>query len=279
MTAPAVFSDFGWATDAGLVRDKNEDSLVVSSALGLAAVADGMGGHNAGELASRTAVETLKSALEDIESGHRAYKNIFSLSDTGCRLMSAIRAANSRILQLAQTNPDFNGMGTTMSAFLLREGHAAIAHVGDSRVYTIHDGRLEQRTQDHSLVMDQVRRGEMSVAEAKSSSMRNVITRALGLEENMPVDVFDISVASGDMVLICSDGLFRVVEEGEILSAALKTENMQTLCAGLVALANRRGGPDNVSVSAMKIGVSAELGVAGSLISALKSFFFFRRKN
>ena len=240
----------GAKTDVGLKRPHNEDSLGVEPELGLFVVCDGMGGHNAGEVASRLAVDVVREHLRaaptqgDLGSGR--YDPRFSLSTN--RLASAIRLANDTVYRAAASRSDYEGMGTTIVAALLDGPVVSIAHVGDSRMYVVRGGELTKLTEDHSLVAEQVRRGLLTEEEAEHSPQQNIITRAIGMEATIEVTVNESTLIPGDCLLLCSDGLTRGVRPTEILDAIQTAPDPQTASDQLVALANQAGGEDNTTV-------------------------------
>jgi serine/threonine protein kinase/serine/threonine protein phosphatase PrpC len=259
----------GLATDVGCVRQVNEDSIRIvhlatdrtrPAASLLAVVADGMGGHSAGEIASRLAVDVVSGAFV----GERA-------SETGDRephaqLARAVRAANAVVFGAAGQDRSLTGMGTTCTALLVQDGQAYCAHVGDSRLYLARDGQIFRMTEDHSAVMEMVRRGELSQHEAARHPDKNVILRALGGQANVEVARWPhpFSVRAGDAFLLCSDGLSDLVDDTEIL-AALVESTPQYACDRLVALAKQRGGYDNVSVAVVAL-------VAGDAASSAHAY-------
>jgi protein phosphatase len=221
-------------TDPGRVRRRNEDAFV--SAPPLFAVADGMGGAQAGEVASRLAA----AAFHDY---HEA-----DALDPEARLRSIIQEANRRIYARASTDPHASGMGTTITAALASGARVAVGHVGDSRAYLVRDGTLEQLTQDHSLVADLVRSGRLTPEEAEIHPQRSVITRALGTDSAVVVDSFSIEAQAGDVYLLCSDGLTTMLDEPTLQRIVLEASNLEEAARALVDAANRNGGEDNVTV-------------------------------
>jgi len=243
-------------TDVGCLRTNNEDNFGYDSASGVYVVCDGMGGQAAGEVASKLAVE----AVLDYFRRHSAAgsfpqvgEKFDDISKDANALASAVQAAGIQIYREAQEHPGRLGMGSTIVALLVRDGKASIAHVGDSRVYLLRAGKIKLLTFDHSLVMEQVRRGIMTVEEAERSSMQNIITRALGSEDNPEPDVQDIEISSGDTFLLATDGLTKLVKEdrlGEIVGSA---SNLEKACDALVAAARAAGGDDNITCLLVRI--------------------------
>lgn len=227
-------------TDTGRRRLQNEDAFVCDPPL--YAVADGMGGAQAGEIASRLAVST----LEQRDGARRGEETVAEL----------VRAANTRIFQRALDDPALAGMGTTITAMLVddRAGTIAVAHVGDSRAYLVRDRALEQLTADHSLVAELVRSGRLTPAEAEQHPHRSVITRALGTEAEVEVDTFTVAMQEGDLFLLCSDGLTAMLADSEIVAILAETDGDPDRAAdALVGAANRAGGEDNITVVVLEI--------------------------
>lgn len=228
----------GSATDVGLVRSTNQDQLLVASPL--FAVADGMGGHAAGEVASRVAVEALESAFEHLGVV------------TAAGLGEAARAANRAVWEQAQTDPELRGMGTTLVAIALVNGEGedevAIVNVGDSRAYRLRDGQLEQLTVDHSLVQELVAEGRLGEDEVAYHPQRHVLTRALGVDPDVAVDVLETRPAEGDRYLLCSDGLIREVGDDQVASVLRRLDDPGDAARELVQQAREHGGADNITV-------------------------------
>jgi len=223
-------------TDKGLVRKVNEDAFCIETDLGLLAIADGIGGHASGEVASKMAIEILRDSLK--KEGEPFPE----------RLDLGVKLANKTIFEAAQSQSQLNGMGTTLTAVQLIGNRLGVAHVGDSRVYLIRGGVIEQITDDHTIVSEQVARGMMTREEAARSDMRNILSRALGIGPEVKVDLEELTVSEGDRVVLCSDGLSELVSEDEILSEVQSSNRPDLACNELVNLANRRGGEDNITV-------------------------------
>ena len=249
-----------WAvkSDAGLRRPSNEDSYSSRPDVGLFVVADGMGGHVAGEVASRVAVEAISTFIEETAGAdkNRTWPFPFepSLSLEANRLKAAFRLANRRIAAAIADSQDLRGMATTASAILVGRDHACVAHVGDSRVYVFRDGELSQITHDHSWVEEQVRAGAMTPSAARAHPWRNVVTRALSGGEDPEVDVTEVKPARQERYLLCSDGLFSVVPDtriAEVLSD--RTLTLEQICDRLIASANEAGGPDNITALVLQV--------------------------
>jgi protein phosphatase len=247
------------ASHPGLRREENEDSYCVRPDLGLYLVADGMGGHAAGEVASRLAAEVVETFIEDTHTidANRTWPFPYerALGPEANRLKAAVRLANRRIAAAMERDEALRGMATTIAALLVGPEGLVVAHVGDSRVYRSRGGELSQVTHDHSWVSEQVRAGSMTEADARQHPWRNVVTRALAGGEDPEIDVADIAVATGDILLICSDGLSGMVSN-EAMQRILATEpSLEKACDVMIAAANAAGGPDNITVALLKIDV------------------------
>lgn len=247
-------SPFSWAviSDPGLRRTSNEDCHTVRPDIGLFVVADGMGGHVAGEVASRIAVEAIEAFTEETAGADRNRTWPFpfdpGISLEANRLKAAFRLANRRIAAAIAESQDLRGMATTASAILCGLRSACVAHVGDSRVYVLRRDGLEQLTHDHSWVEEQVRAGTLSPSAARQHPWRNVVTRALSGGEDPEVDTTEIHPKHGDRYLLCSDGLFAVVSDQQIAEIlADHTASLEEICRRLVEAANAAGGPDNIT--------------------------------
>jgi serine/threonine protein phosphatase PrpC len=277
-----------WAwgqSDPGRKRERNEDSYLVDPALGVLAVADGMGGHQGGATASRMAVELLASELADargdFDAAVRKQKEVSvrtteempsidpatlpptvpgstdeALLPGGVALVFSpalelmrdiVRRASSGIYEAAFDRPELRGMGTTLTAMLLHGGKAHVVHAGDSRCYMFRDGRLRQVTEDHSWINEQMKSGSMTEAEAKASRFRHVITKSIGFEREIDADLKSVPVSAGDCFLLCSDGMSNYVEHGELERIVAMTW-YRKLPQQLIQLANDRGGDDNITV-------------------------------
>jgi protein phosphatase len=241
----------GGVTDLGRVRTNNEDCYRIVEPLNLYVLSDGMGGEAHGEVASALAVETVVKHCLHPEASPAA--ELFdevdpNFSERTKRLSAAVHLANRNIFKSAEENPEQHGMGATLTAVWIDGEKLSIAHVGDSRAYLLRGGNLLQLTRDHSLVAEQVRRGILTAAEAEESDMQSVLLRALGAQEEIEVDAEEHTLFPRDVLLICSDGLTRMVTEPEI-AGTLQSETDPTRAAEkLIALANERGGPDNITV-------------------------------
>lgn len=265
------------ATDPGVVRSFNEDSIAIERDLDLLVLADGMGGYKAGDVASAMAtglvVDDLKRKLSaEID---QSLPKPGKLSDASLAVKSAIEKTNLAIFKTAQANNKYHGMGTTVVLILFHDDWATIAHVGDSRLYRMRQGNFELLTHDHSLLQEQVEMGMISSDEAKDSHNRNLVTRALGVEAEVKVDVREIDVLPGDIYLLCSDGLNDMVDDADIELAVSELQANLPLAANqLMQMANDNGGHDNVSVMIAKVGeeVVEERSLQDRLFGWLKMF-------
>jgi PPM family protein phosphatase len=232
-------ASYAGASDTGRKRRRNEDSYVIAPPI--FAVADGMGGAQAGEIASRLAA----AALEDTDPGSKSGAE---------RVTSLIQEANRRVHERAIADPATSGMGTTMTVALVEGTKVTFGHVGDSRAYRFRDGSIEQITEDHSLVNELLKSGKLSPEEADSHPQRSVITRAVGTDPDVDVDAFTLDAEVGDVFLICSDGLTDMVDDEDIRSVLEKFHNdLDRATKSLVSAANRGGGEDNITVVAFEI--------------------------
>ena len=240
-------------TDVGRQRQSNEDSFYESPPV--FAVADGMGGARAGEVASRMAVEAFGEAA-DRDAGPEA------------RLESIARLANRRIYELAQGDDAYRGMGTTLTAVIVGGREIAVGHVGDSRLYRLRGGELERLTTDHSLVEEYVRAGRLAPEEAESHPQKSIITRALGVEADVDVDTLTCDACDGDVYLICSDGLTGMVAESEVADVLVNRSSLEQAGRALIDAANRAGGRDNITVVLFRVGEArAPVGDDGDTLS------------
>jgi PPM family protein phosphatase len=250
-------------SDVGRVRTNNEDSFRIVEALNLFILSDGMGGEAHGEVASAMAVDVINKYCESDkeDSGATVLDEAPSnISSRTRRLKSAVALANFQIFQAAQKNPEQRGMGATITALWLKDTLLSIAHVGDSRAYLLRNGNLQQLTNDHSLVAEQVRRGLITPQQAEESEMQSVLLRALGAHPEVEIDTDEVEIIPRDVLLLCSDGLTRMVTEPEI-AGALQAEMVPSAAAErLIALANENGGIDNVTVIVVRFEDDANKG-------------------
>jgi PPM family protein phosphatase len=243
--------DFAARSDAGRVRENNEDSFRDAPELNLFVLSDGMGGQASGETASRIATETVVEycrALERDPSVLSPAECVPGLCQMSNRLAAAIRRANSAVREAARKNPQCHGMGATVVAARFEDNRMSLAHVGDSRAYRLRSGRIEQLTQDHSFIAEQVRHGLLTEQEAEHSRLQNVLLRALGPEAQVQVEVDEELVLEGDTFLLCSDGLTREISDAQIAAILERAEDAQGAADRLIEAANRAGGADNITV-------------------------------
>jgi protein phosphatase len=253
--------DVGARTDTGRVRHNNEDSYRVVPALNLFILSDGMGGGAQGEIASSMAVEVVASHCQQAAqnpSPALSGKPRAELSAETNRLLSGVHLANRAIHEQAEKNAAQHGMGATILAAWLNNERLSLAHVGDSRAYLLRSGSLEQLTADHSLVAEQVRRGILTPEEANVSELQSVLTRALGTDETVEVDAEEFTLLDQDTLLLCSDGLTRMVPDDEIASLLQAAPQAQAAADRLVQRANERGGEDNITVVVVRIGFRSD---------------------
>jgi serine/threonine protein phosphatase PrpC len=240
-----VRTSIGASTDVGHVREANEDAYLLEEPL--FGIADGMGGHIAGDVASRTAVESITSgARRDAPAEPGA-------------LAELVRGANAAILERAQADSALRGMGTTCTLLLLGDGTAHIAHVGDSRAYLLRDGELSRLTDDHTLVNRMVREGRLAPEQADHHPQRSILTRALGVDPSVEVDAFSIEIQEGDRIMLCSDGLSSMVSDSTIADVLGAESDPQSAADSLVEQANDAGGEDNITVVVIHLAPDSEV--------------------
>ncbi len=247
----------GGVSDVGRVRANNEDCFRIVAPLQLFVLSDGMGGEAHGEIASELAVETIVRHCLGGPDNHAIplLGEVRSeLSSYTKRLASAVHLANQKIFESAEANPEQRGMGATMTAAWIHGSKLSLAHVGDSRAYLLRGGVLQQLTSDHSLVAEQVRRGIITLAEAEESQMQSVLIRALGAQQEVEVDADEHILFTRDILMLCSDGLNRMVTEPEIAGTLQAESDPDRAAEKLVALANEYGGADNITVIVVRLG-------------------------
>jgi protein phosphatase len=267
----------GAASDAGRVRTRNEDAFALRAEQGLFVVCDGMGGAVAGEIASRMAVEGIVRELNEHGSaGHESAAAERGYLPRTNRLAAAVRRSNTSIFAEAQKHSTRIGMGTTVVGAWIEHNIASVAHVGDSRAYLYHAGRLEPLTTDHSLVEAQVRAGLFDREAGRQSEQQNVLLRVLGRESDVDVDVSEVALQRGDYLLLCSDGLTRMVAEREMADIMARVRHPQRICDALVDAANRRGGTDNITVVIVQVADSWWRQVVG-FVATVAPFAFIAR--
>jgi len=235
--------EVGRLTDRGRVRENNEDSLYVDGEIGLFIVADGMGGHNAGEVASRMVVGHIRMHVE---------KALSSTDDISSLLDDAVSSANEAIYEKSVEDDSLSGMGTTVVVAILRADKLYVAHVGDSRAYMLEDAELKPLTKDHTVVNNWISRGVITKEEARKHPMGHGLTRAVGVEDEIEVDI-GVFPYTNETVLLCSDGLTDMVAEDAIAAILMDVPDLQEACDRLVDLANQRGGRDDITVVVFKI--------------------------
>ena len=258
--------EFVARTDTGLVRSQNEDAVAISPSYGIAILADGMGGYNAGEVASRIAVEIMRQVLEEgIDRLQEQQVPDVQWSVPLQQLLDeSIHRANAAVLDAASSQSEYSGMGTTIVAAVLHRAAIIIAHVGDSRAYRFRQGRLEQITRDHSLLQEQIDAGLISPEQARTAPHSNLVTRAVGGGADLEVEVHEYLTEPGDVYLLCSDGLSDMLEPEEMQDVLNNRQApLEDACAMLIERANAHGGHDNISVVLIK----AEAADADAVVS------------
>ena len=242
-------------SDVGKRREKNEDSFLANEQIDLFVVADGMGGHSGGEYASRLAVKTIEDIIETLEND----PNVTLQKDADVRpgdykswLSYSIQVASNKVYEKAKKEPSLKGMGTTTVAILFRKSRAFIANVGDSRGYRVRKNKIAQITKDHSLVEEQLDAGMLSRDEVKEHKFKNIITRSVGFQDDVEVDVYSRQVEEGDVFLLCSDGLSNLVDEKD-MQEVVSANSLKEACHHLIDIANERGGDDNITVILVRV--------------------------
>lgn len=242
---------FSGDTNVGMKRDHNEDSFYLPVNERLAIVADGMGGHASGEVASKMAVDTIVSFFRETEGEQELtwpFKVDRGHSHVINRMTTAIKLANQQIFDEAERKTTCHGMGTTVVSTLFLDDVLIVGHVGDSRLYRVREGGIEQITEDHSLLNDYIKMKKLSAAEIASFPHKNVIVRALGMKASVEVDIIVDHPRLGDLYMLCSDGLSGMVTDTEIAGLAIEEPDLDKLCERLIATANENGGADNITV-------------------------------
>ncbi len=244
-------------SDVGLQREHNEDSFAVLSDYGLSIVADGMGGHRAGDVASRLATEAIGEFFEKTASEDATWPFHFdpNLSDEENKLLTSIRLANRQIYEHSTRSQDLRGMGTTVVGALYskKKGRMYIGHVGDSRAYRVREAKIDQLTRDHSLVNDYLAAMPDMTDEQRSELPKNVITRALGMQDNVEVDIQSDESRPGDTYILCSDGLSGMITDQEILEVITGSSTLEDACRKLITMANEHGGEDNITAVVIRV--------------------------
>ena len=258
------------ATHSGMVRSHNEDSIAADGEAGLAVLADGMGGYNAGEVASGIAVEYIKTEMKKQLAGKRPE----DLDEPSVERLIAEHAAraNTAIYQSAQSQPQYSGMGTTLVVALWHNNRISVGHVGDSRLYRLREGKLSQVTRDHSLLQEQIDSGMITKEQARHSQNKNLVTRAVGIDPEVETEVHTYPVQVGDIYLMCSDGLNDMVKDEDIeLTLSSLAANLPLAAQQLIQLACDNGGRDNVSVILVR--VAKDYSTRMGLMDKLKAWF------
>ncbi|ACC98480.1 Protein serine/threonine phosphatase [Elusimicrobium minutum Pei191] len=263
-------------SDIGKIREKNEDMVFISSDLGFAAVADGMGGHSAGEVASNVAISSFVDTLNKINENRISLPKDFlpDLSKIERKMLMAADYANYTVYKMAQDNQMYRTMGTTLSCVLIDSDNAYIVHIGDTRVYLYRAGAFSQVTTDHSLAAEHVKRGILTKNQAEKSAVQNVLTRAMGIKKDVEFDILQFKIAPGDILFLCSDGVNKGLTDEEIkqfISKSGKT-SITKICKAIVKKSNEKDGKDNVSAAMIQV-LSAP-GFLGDKWYKFKSMFF-----
>lgn len=242
-------------TDPGMVRSHNEDSVFGNPHGGLVVLADGMGGYNAGEVASGMTTTVLSTELEAAFATRSPDdEEVDGLSYAHSAILSRVAQTNSAIFNAAESQPQYAGMGTTLVLALFHDNKVTVAHIGDSRLYRLRDGELAQLTKDHSLLQEQIDAGMITVEDARHSQNKNLVTRALGVDPEVETEIHDHDALPGDIFLLCSDGLNDMVEDEETaMTLQVLGANLELAATQLIQMANDNGGRDNVSVILVKV--------------------------
>lgn len=244
------------ATDPGMVRSHNEDSVAADAANGVVVLADGMGGYNAGEVASGMATTVIVTEMQQVMTKVQPYEiDEKNGQQVAARMVrDQVLKANTSIYQAAQSQPQYAGMGTTLVVCLFFDNRVLVAHLGDSRLYLMRDGRFSQVTRDHSLLQEQIDSGLITPEQAKHAQHKNLVTKALGIDPSVEPEIHEYPAKPGDVYLLCSDGLCDMVEDDDI-ALAVQTfgNNLKMAASHLVQMANDNGGRDNVSVILVRV--------------------------
>jgi protein phosphatase len=254
------------AVDAGRARSNNEDSVAIDADTSLAVLADGMGGYNAGEVASNMATSFIRAEL-----GRWLREASAQASDQDVRraMDICVDNANRAIFNASNANPQYAGMGTTLVVAVFRDGRLLVGHVGDSRAYRLRGGRLQQITRDHSLLQEQIDAGLITPEQAAFSANKNLVTRAVGVEDTVLLETHQHDVQPGDLYLLCSDGLSDMLDDGAIGQLMQSVDSLESGCKSLIDAANDAGGKDNISVILVR--------AAGGTSTPARSWWPFRR--
>ena len=243
------------ATDPGMVRSHNEDSIASDAANGLVVLADGMGGYNAGEVASGMATTVITTEIAQVLANFQPYELDEDKSVLATRIVrEQILKANTSIYQAAQSQPQYSGMGTTLIVCLFYDNKVMVGHLGDSRVYLMRDDKFSQVTRDHSLLQEQIDSGLITAEQAKTAAHKNLVTRALGIDPTVEPEIHEYDAKVGDIFLLCSDGLCDMVSDEDIsMTLSMLGANLKLATQQLVQMANDNGGRDNVSVILVRV--------------------------
>jgi serine/threonine protein phosphatase PrpC len=239
-------------THQGMVRSGNEDAVYAHAGFGLAILADGMGGYAAGEIASRLAVDEIRAELESALPHLDTQSKVLTGSEIAEDMRFAARRANTTILNSAKKEPDYEGMGATLVIAVMTVGRLFVGHLGDSRAYRYRAGRLEQLTRDHCWVDEQISQGALQIDALLDTRFKNIVTRALGIDTEIDLEVHDHEALPDDVFLLCSDGLSDMLDDPQIEAVLAGGESLAAKAAALVECANRNGGKDNISVILMR---------------------------
>ncbi|MFH1653119.1 MAG: Stp1/IreP family PP2C-type Ser/Thr phosphatase [Pseudomonadota bacterium] len=243
-------------SDVGKQRQKNEDSFLVKNDLSLFAVCDGMGGHQGGDYASLEAVDILEEIVSTIEKDPKKAlegANELNPDDFPSRLKYALKLASRKIYEKSVSNAELKGMGTTAVVLYFRNNKVYIANVGDSRAYRVRSGRIVQITTDHSLVNEQLKAGVITKEEARGHKLKNIITRSVGFQQDVEVDVDVRAVLKEDLFILCSDGLSNMLPDNEIMKITKGENDLAVICRKLIDLANEKGGDDNITAVVVRV--------------------------
>ena len=273
MTDLAAALEVATATDPGMVRSHNEDSIAVEPAIGLAVLADGMGGYNAGEVASGIAVAMFAAEMRQALAQAQPHRTDEAGEPLAVKLIREHSAkANTAIYQTAKSQPQYSGMGTTLAVALFFDNRVAVGHIGDSRLYRMRNGKLEQVTRDHSLLQEQIDSGMITREQARYSQNKNLVTRAVGIDPEVEIEVHTYAVERGDIYLLCSDGLSDMVTDEDIAeTVGMLAANLPLAAKQLVQLANDSGGRDNISVILVR--VADDFAVPSGWLARFKAWF------
>lgn len=262
-------------TDVGLFREHNEDAVASDLSIGLLVLADGMGGYKAGEVASEIAVLMIAAEVtETMQNKSRLNKSVPNLLPESQMLIDAVEKTNAAIYQISQNQPQCAGMGTTLVAGIFTDNKLIVGHIGDSRMYRLRGEKLAQLTKDHSLVQEQINAGLITQEQAKLSNQKNLVTRALGIDPEVELELQELDTEVDDIYLLCSDGLSDLIDDAEIAKTLLEANgNISHAANKLIQSANEHGGTDNISVviAIIKKEFAAEKGWVKSLFGSIRN--------